>query len=206
MDELVTVVTATWSRPKTVVEHAVTSVNRQGYSTLEHIVVIDGYHSETLKSLWDAGYGTTGMRRVVSLGRNWTSVAGDGGTGVAPRVVGAYLAEGDIISYLDDDNDWEPDHVQNVVDVFRSDPSYDVVLTGMCRGGPGFPAPVIGQVDTSGLAHKPHALVKANWTMGEGNCEDGRLAERWAQAGLHVGINPLPTVAYNGPNQGRPMA
>lgn len=205
MQPLVSVITPTWKRPRTVVNNAVGSVKSQTYLNIEHVVVIDGHDENTAESLNHAGYRRSGRHRYIELGQNWTGMYGDGSTGAVPRLVGSYLATGDIIMYLDDDNNWLPFHVENIVSVFKHTDA-EVVLTGMAFGGPRNVQPKIGYVDTSGIAHKPSALKTANWTPGEGDCEDGRLVERWHEAGLKIELNPEPTVIYNGANKGRAMS
>jgi hypothetical protein len=185
MSELpvVSVVTSSWMRATTVVAHACESVKRQTYAgKIEHIVVIDGDDQATVNSLMDADYHFgLGPRRIVQLGRNWSSLSGDGGFGATCRMVGGWVAAGDLITWLDDDNDYESVHIEQMVPLF-DDPAVD-----FATNGPGQP-PGVGRTDTSGIMCRALTLKKAGSWLLDGYEGDGRLVERWSAAGMvHAG-------------------
>jgi len=186
-EPLVTVVTSSWQRPTTVVAHAVASVNRQTYKRTEHIVVIDGDDPKTVVALRTVGYRMCrGSRRVVELGRNWSSFSGDGGFGSTCRMVGGWMAAGDLITWLDDDNDYDPQHIAEMV------PFFEDGTVGVVTNGPAFPAGV-GRTDTSGIMCRAEVLkVGGSWLL-DGYEGDGRLVERWAQAGVRFAEKHNPT-------------
>jgi glycosyltransferase involved in cell wall biosynthesis len=200
-DPLVTVVTSSWQRATTVINHAVASVNRQTYLNTQHIVVIDGHDAATEANLREAGYTQDGnsMRRYAALGRNWSSFSGDGGFGSTCRMVGSWLAAGDLITYLDDDNDYEPQHIAEMVSLFE-DPGLD-----FATNGPGAP-PGVGRTDTSGIMHRAAVLKQGGSWFLDGYEGDGRLVERWLAAGLTWVNKPNGTFHLtNGYHRGAPL-
>lgn len=184
MGPLVTVVTATWGRPKTVMERAIPSVQAQTYQPIQHIIVTDGYDPALNDVLHDAGYDEKSQdRRLVQLGRNW-SFCGDGSVAAPARAVGAYLAAGEYICYLDDDNEYLPNHVANLADAL--DRGADLAFCpwldddGVTRGGG---VPRKGLVDTSSIMHKAWLLKHSTWALDGYDC-DGKLVERWVQGNI----------------------
>lgn len=205
MNRLVTVVTPTWGRPYTLLRRAIPSVQAQTYWPLQHIIVTDGVNENLNTLLRAAGYlETTHERRLVQLGRNWTSYSGDDSYGVVPRMVGAFLAAGDYICYLDDDDEYLPHHVSNMAAAL--DAGADLVC---CRWySPdgdieGSPPPRVTQTGTGMFMHKAHLLRHSSWQI-EGRECDGKLAERWVAAGFQWAFLEEPTVVYHGANFGVP--
>jgi glycosyltransferase involved in cell wall biosynthesis len=195
---LVTVVTSSWMRANTVIAHAASSVNRQTYPHVQHLVVIDGEDQATEENLLNHGYLVSGQapRRFVALGRNWSSFSGDGGFGSTARMVGAWLAAGELITYLDDDNDYDDTHIEEMVPYFE-DPEVDFITNG-----PGFP-PGVGRTDTSGIMHRAIVLKQAGGFALDGYEGDGRMVERWMNAGLRYTSKPNQTFHLtNGYHQG----
>lgn len=184
---LVTVVTSSWQRPTTVVAHAVASVERQTYPDIEHLVVIDGDDPATVDALSAAGY-TLGLsrRRMISLGRNWSSFSGDLGYGATARLVGAWCAQGDLIAYLDDDNDYDPQHIEEMAALFEDE------AVDFATNGPSFP-PGCGRTDTSGIMHRAIVLKKAGGFLPDGYESDGHMVDRWLTAGLVYADKPNQT-------------
>lgn len=176
MKPLVTVVTATWGRPNVVRKHAIPSVECQTYPNIEHIVVVDGVDPVMNRSLLDAGYSPeSSARRLLWLGRNWTGFSGDGGIGAVPRLVGSYMASGDYIAYLDDDNDWAPHHIEKFVNLLE-EKNVDIVL---CPWGEYKNLDVQGPIaDTNTFLHKAELLKKRSWGF-DGYCGDSVLVSSW---------------------------
>lgn len=207
MPELVTVVTATWGRPRTLFEHAIASVDAQDYPAIEHLVVTDGRDRRLEDALAAAGYSHRGVRRrVACLGRNWTGFSGDGGVGAVPRLVGSWLAAGAYITYLDDDNDYLPHHVTAMVTALEESGA-DLVCTAWSHGpgGPpgGSPPPGPGRTDTSSFLHRAELLKNGSWEL-DGYEGDGNLAARWAAAGATWLFLPEPTMILNAHRFGAP--
>jgi glycosyltransferase involved in cell wall biosynthesis len=203
---LVSVVTATWGRPKTVLEHAVASVANQDYPDIEHIVVTDGFSPVLYEVLSRHGYRDApgSRRRLVCLGRNWTGVSGDGAQGAIPRLVGSYLASGDYITYLDDDNDYLPHRVSSMVKAIE-ETGADIVFTAFMLGGVprGSGPPQHGLVDASSFLHRPEVLNMSTWRP-DGYDGDWYLVQRWLDAGVKWHYLDDPSLIHTGNRRGSP--
>lgn len=216
---LVTVVTSTWQRPKTLRDYAVYSVQGQTYQNLQHIVVIDGCDKETVRMLegqeytneafYSIGQGEyePNLNRYVELGRNWSTFSGDGGFGATCRLTGAWLAAGDLITYLDDDVMYKPEHVESMVAEFEE--STDFVTChwdGPCAPSLG-PPPGLNRTDTSTIMHRAIMLRDYGGFRPDGYAGDGYMVERWLHAGAAWKFKPgAATVTHpEGTHGGGPM-
>ena len=90
----------------------VDSVDKQTYSDLTHYVFIDGEQSES--SVIDKIEGATKVKKIVleeNVGKGW----------YGHRVYSAcsFLVNADVICYLDEDNWYEPNHVEKLVDKIK---------------------------------------------------------------------------------------
>jgi glycosyltransferase involved in cell wall biosynthesis len=203
---LVTLITGTWGRPRTVLERAAASVAAQTYHPIEHIIVIDGQDEAVRSVLASAGYSDTNgsARRLVSLGRNWTQPFANESNAAICRLVGTYLARGEFIGVLDDDNTLEPEHVAQMVARF-AETGADIVCSdfwhvgGMMRSEP----PHVGNVDASSFMYRWQALAKSNWQADGYTC-DGLLAERLVAAGCSWAVKPGSTMTITEQRHGRP--
>lgn len=207
---LVSVVTSTWQRPNTLREFACDAVAQQTYQNLEHVVVIDGTTDQaTVDMLDDLGYSYgPSKRRMVILGRNWSTYSKDGGFGATCRLVGAWMAAGEFIAYLDDDAYYEPTHIAEMVAAFEPGTMF---VTTACHGQgfsvtPG-PPPGINRTDTSAIVHRAIVLRDAGGFHTDGYTSDGNMVERWLAKGLSWKFKESLTVSHPaGHNNGRPMA
>lgn len=208
MPPLVSVVTSTWQRPQTLREYAVTSVNTQLYPEVEHVVVIDGPDDwETVRMLDDLGYSFgPSKRRMVVLGRNWSTYSGDGGFGATCRLTGAWMAAGEFITYLDDDAYYEPAHIEEMVAEFDDDTQFVTCpWFGPCATCPG-PPPGLCRTDTSTIMHRALVLRDAGGFHPDGYAGDGYMVERWLAKGLKWKFKYNPTVSHpTGSHNGGPM-
>lgn len=109
MNPLVTVVTPTTGAPY--LRQAIESVKSQTYDNIQHMVVIDGKHPK-------ADYITSEY-----LGIDVIKLPFATGTDRfnGHRIYGAsaFLAQGDFICYLDEDNWMEPNHIESLVEVIK---------------------------------------------------------------------------------------
>jgi len=208
---LVSVVTPTWQRPQTLLAHALRSVAAQTCRDIEHVVVTDGDDAHLTQRLWGAGYdchgGAHGRRRLVKLGRNWSQVYGEaGGVGTTARLAGALAAAGEWIAYLDDDDDWAPEHLESMLKLAEANPGADLLFSAWRQGECviGGPEPKVGDIGTSMMMHRPRLLTVSMWQALDGYTADGQLAERWAAAGVRWAFKPEPTVTLREHNHGRP--
>ena len=202
MPPLVTIITATWKRPRMLTERCIPSVWAQTYQPLEHLVVCDGPDPGLRVRLGDLGYtphGVTG-RRLVECGRN------HGGVGNAPRAVGAWLAAGEWICYLDDDNEYLPGHVQAMMaEADRTGVPLVCTAWRTPDGGvAGWAPPGTNRTDASSILHRADLLGVASWAPEAGYAADGALVDRWVAAGVPWSFLPEPTMVYHGARGGAP--
>jgi hypothetical protein len=110
VDPLVTVITPTTGNP--LLEAALESVARQTYQPIQHLVIIDGSErsSAATRLIWTRSIDVIELPYPTGL---------DGFQG--HRIYGAapYLARGDLICFLDEDNWMDEIHVESLVDVLR---------------------------------------------------------------------------------------
>ena len=206
MSELVSVITGTWGRPRTILEAAIPSVAAQAYQPIEHLIVTDGRDEELNKVLLAEGYDFDGQyRRLVNLGRNWTVPFANGSNAAIARQVGTYLAGGDIIGCLDDDDLWDPEHVAQMAATF-AETGADVVCSDFTYLDKGVRAgaPHTGSVGTSTFMYRPEVVARAGSWLPDGYCCDGNLAQRWAGAGIRCVRKPGATVTVPVHNLGEP--
>jgi glycosyltransferase involved in cell wall biosynthesis len=208
---LVTVVTATWRRPLTLLDRCIPSVEAQDYDgDVEHLVVADGWDPGLNEALYGEGYGEDGRggRRLVQLGRNWSAPdVVHGGVGVIPRLVGAYLAAGEYVTYLDDDNAYLPHHVSALAGALESTGADFAV--SRWHDGPGGPVaghapPGRGRTDTSSIMHRASTLRAGSWDHRVGYENDGALVEAWMAAGARWAFVDQPTFVLYPHRRGAP--
>jgi len=168
----VSVVTATWGRPRTILERCLPSVACQDYPAVEHLIVTDG-RDEALNDVLRAhGYAEDGQaKRLVCLGRNWTQPYRNNSNGAVCRMVGSYLAAGEFIAYLDDDNFWDPTHLSSMVKL-AEETGADIISSDFMHNGQLLAGGVVtGQVDSSSFLHRATTLVQASWLPDGYECE-----------------------------------
>jgi len=204
-EPLVSVVTATYRRPRTVVERAVASVACQSYPAIEHIVVLDGPDEETEQALNRSGYLPRGPRRVVRLGRNWTVPFGNESNGAIARAAGGWLAAGKYVHWLDDDNIWQPQHVAEMV-ALAEDSGADLICSDFAAPGGMlgvWDKPRVGNVDSSSFMIRADCLAVSTWQPDGYTC-DGFLAERLVAAGCSWVRKPGATMQITSQRFGAP--
>jgi glycosyltransferase involved in cell wall biosynthesis len=195
---LVSVVTPTWGRPELLLERCIPSVMAQTYQPLEHLVVIDGHDIDLRSRRMMLGYslilGTS--RRLVECGRN------HGGVGHAARAAGAFLAAGEWICYLDDDNAYLPNHVEAMVAEAQRTGAELVTTAWQTPDGDvgGWPPPGTNHTDSSSMLHRADLLTRVSaWQPADGYAADGALVDRWVAAGVRWSFLPEPTLIYHPP-------
>lgn len=110
MTPLVTVITPTTGNP--FLRDAVRSVEKQTYPNLQHLVVIDGQErqSKTLEMLQDS------KADIITL-----PYATGAGNFLGHRIYGAmtYVAKGDFLCFLDEDNWYDNTHIASLVETIH---------------------------------------------------------------------------------------
>lgn len=143
----VSVVISTYNRPQQL-DTALASVHAQTFGDFEVVIVDDcsphpadspltaklqqqtfpPAYIEVLEK-WNVEFEKRGIDIIAArLGEN-------SGYHCMPKNKGIEQARGDYIAYLDDDNEWRPDHLQVCVDAIESGFSTDMVYTRMCYRG-----------------------------------------------------------------------
>lgn len=195
MNPSVSIVTATHRRSDVLLGRCIPSVQAQTYSPVEHLVVIDGPDPALVWQLERFGYRAAAdhRRRLVELGRNWGMV------GNAARAVGAFLAAGDWICYLDDDNEFDPDHVETMVAQALAKQVGLVCCAWRTPTGEvaGWAPPGTNRTDAGSILHHRDLLRISAWQPGDGYAADGALVDRWLAAGVRWSFLDRPTMTYH---------
>lgn len=195
MTPLVSVITPTFNRPTLLVDRCVPSVEAQTYDSIEHIIVSDG-PDEQLVNHFNHFRSWKHWRRFIELGRNTQEL--EDHWGATPRLVGSYMAHGEYIAYLDDDNEYHPNHVTALVNLLQQT-GVDVAFSQQNRVGSGVLGDgrvEFGHIDTSMVLHRAEILWRvANWRPA-GYCSDWDLFCRWKDAGVKFAFLPQVTSTY----------
>lgn len=198
----VSVITATWNRHH-ILPRAMRSLAAQTFTDWENIIISDG-RDDKLKEVVEktvAEINKPYNYRIVELGRNWHQLSGRVNYGGIPKMVGTYLAEGQYIAYLDDDNEYYPNHLTDLV--AKIEEGYDFVY-GISEivtqdqklemylgdGNPRF-----CHIDTSMVLHRWELIQKANW-KGNIHADDWELFESWLRSGAKCGWVDKITLRY----------
>lgn len=177
----VSVVIATYQRPQQLAV-ALQSVRVQTFKPDEVIVVHDGPCDVfPYTNIPD-------MPKLIST----PSRAND--WGATPRLTGTRRAKGKYIAYLDDDNEWLPTHLLDLMTTITM-LDCDFVFSDDNRHiGNG--RPEFSHIDTSTILHKRSLLKSANWRP-SGYAADWDLVERWLAAGATWGYTGKATSLYH---------
>jgi Glycosyl transferase family 2 len=105
--------------------------------------------------------------------RHWNLAEHAGDLGATPRNYALKtVARGTLIAYLDDDNQWTPDHLASLVGLLVADPT----AAFACRRPRRF------QIDTSALLHRRHLLDRFGYWRPPSDVDyahDWELVSRW---------------------------
>jgi len=185
---LISVVVPTYNR-KELLEKALASIEKQDYLAIDTVVV--GDNCPTLES----------AERRFNLPKN------HGAGGAVPRNYAIMLAAGQWIAYLDDDNEWQPNHLSSLMQIAQANDVEFVVSSMSVDGKPLiFEQPAFGKVDTSCLLHRKSLIQRFGWWKDRnegGYCHDWEFVKRWLDAGVRWAVTHLPTVIYNAETSGQ---
>lgn len=122
----VSVIISTYNRPA-MLDRALASVHAQTFGDFEVIVVDDASDDvsamQAVFTKWETKFGDRGIAL-------WPyRLETNSGYQCFPKNRGVERAAGDYIAYLDDDNEWLPDHLQALVSIIESDFSTDMVYS-----------------------------------------------------------------------------
>ncbi len=190
---LVSVIIPTFKRPELLAK-AVASAQAQTWANLEIIVVGDCDPTLALAS------SPPGLR-VINLPQN------HGAGGAVPRNVGIQAAQGNFIAYLDDDNEWTPDHVASIMTAILSmNATWGFSSMSVEGADLGFDEPRQGNIDTSCVIHRKELFDKYGpWkNRTEANYwHDWELFSRWVAANEPWMATRKPTLLYNAAASGQ---
>lgn len=165
--KLVSVITGTYNRPK-LINRCIDNVRKQTYPNIEHCIVHDGpnpqlrfwaenvWSQPTPKHLYHVPI------KFVETGRQWSHFLANSISAV-PYQVAQWLASGDYLMWLADDEDITPDHIEKLVNLLEEKDVDFVYSKTEIWFAPGFKtkyAPnVIGQ-DVPECGRITHALFR----------------------------------------------
>jgi glycosyltransferase involved in cell wall biosynthesis len=183
---LVTVITPAWGRRKMLLQRCIPSVQLQGYPRVEHIVVSDGPDPglrDILSAPWQQGWKDL---RYAELPEH----PPDPHYGVPARLEGLVLANGDYITYCDDDDSLRPLHCSLLAKALDENPEAGFAVSQMLSHQPGGDVVVGsgagltgGQVGTPMIMHRAGLAAVSTWGP-SGAFEDWELVARWLEAGV----------------------
>jgi glycosyltransferase involved in cell wall biosynthesis len=193
-EPLVTVRIATWNRSQLLVERALASVLRQTYSRWEAVVVGDACTDDTEQRLAELGDSRIRFHNLPIHGpypehevKRWMI------GGVPAMNAGLRRARGSWIAPLDDDDEWEDDHLEVLLAAAREGRAEFAYGRAQCtlKGEPidktvGAWPPSYGEIDlTASLynaALREFEHDRVAMLLGEGN--DWNLVRRMLEAGV----------------------
>lgn len=183
---LVSVVTPTWQRHDLLLDRCVPSVAAQTYPDVEHLVISDGPDPVLAERL----DGAPGVR----FGQ-LPEHDPDGHWGHRARLHAIDLAKGDLITYLDDDDAYRPDHCALLAAALEDHPEADFAYSQMSSQGAviGQDPPMYCQIGTPMIMHRRSLLEKGTWERSLPSI-DWDLVNRWLQAGARYAYVPVVTI------------
>ena len=182
--KLVSVITGTYNRHDLLLE-AIENVREQTYRPLEHCIVSDG-PDLALRQMLGAHRGSDVPTRFVETGRQWSQFLAASISAV-PFQVAQWLASGDYLMWLSDDERLTPDHVESLVNLLEETDS-DFVYPRVEVWNPAGYQSVIG-TDPPQLGGITHALFRAElldyrgFTTHIGSGTDWDQIRHWMEAG-----------------------
>lgn len=184
---LVSVITPTWQRHDLLLERCIPSVAAQTWPDVEHVVVSDGPDLELKLAV------TLRFPRVRYDELPDHDPAGHWGHRARLRAIG--MAKGDLITYLDDDDAYRPEHCAVLAAALGSHPEADFAYSQMLSQGNviGVDPPVYCNIGTPMIMHRRGTLEMGTWERSMPSI-DWDLVSRWLAAGARYVHVPRVTV------------
>ena len=184
---LVSVVTPTWQRHGFLLDRCAPSVQAQTWPDVEHVVVSDGPDLD-LKLAMALQF--PGVRYDELPDRE-----GAGHWGHRARLHAIEIAKGDLITYLDDDDAYRPEHCELLARALIGNPSADFAYSLMSSQGTviGTDPPEYCQIGTPMIMHRRELLERGTWERSMPSI-DWDLVERWLAAGARYAHVPVVTI------------
>lgn len=177
-------------RHELLLDRCIPSVERQTYPAVEHIVVSDGPDAELRRKL-------PGSVQFHELGRHFQLFTQH--WGALPRLLGTMVCHGRYIAYLDDDNEYLPEHIEKLVQELETS-GCGVAFSQQWRfpGGDTMGDGTVehGYIDVSMLIHRAELLWQVGTWRSAGYSSDWDLIERWRDGGVRFSFLPEWTSVY----------
>jgi len=182
MNDLVSIITpALYSRKEVLLNRNIPSVMKQTHKNWEHLVITDGpcpLHAELPPHI-----------KYYELGKNWSFLLN--AHGHVQTMVGSFLAQGNYIAYIDDDDAWYPDHLESLLDLIKKTKAdfvyskMETIVKGEVVAHVFANPPRLAGISTSAIMHKIDTMKITNWGP-DCFCYPGewKMTEKWIQAGL----------------------
>jgi glycosyltransferase involved in cell wall biosynthesis len=175
---LVSVITPTWQRHDLLISRCIPSVQAQDYPAVEHVIVSDGPDPALRAKL-------TGLPvRFAELPEHDPAAR----WGHWARLHGIDLAQGEYITYLDDDDAYRPGHASVLAAALDAQPGAGfaygrmIMHTQASYYRVGTDPPEYGQIGTP-VMHRREVLGVATWEQSTPTI-DWDLVSRWLAAGV----------------------
>ena len=209
----VSVIVSTYNRPQ-FLDRALASIHKQTYTDFDVWVVDDctpGDANEGVLKKWHELHWERGIPFYAAR-LEWNS-----GYQCVPKNAGIFYSTGDFIAYLDDDNTWEPTHLETMmrhmtpdVDMVYCGIRYDnrtdnaSLPTGERPAPPWDPVALFQQnyIDTSAMIHSRGSAMMLSqeaynvWDESLRRFADWNLVARFARAGLRAAPVPGHFINY----------
>lgn len=202
---LVSVITGTWQRHDLLLE-AIETVRQQTYPNIEHVIVSDGPDPGLLPPRVMV-FRPNGLphveQRFVECGRHWSGFLAASQSAV-PFQVAQWLARGDLLMWLADDERMTPDHIESLVDLLEatnSDFVYSRCELWFHPDLDGYPSRVIG-TDPPALGQVTNALFRAElldyrgFVTHVGAATDWDQVSAWIDAGARYAMLDRVTLRH----------
>jgi hypothetical protein len=189
-EPLVSIVTPTIpGREEVLFNRCAPSVMRQTWAGgIEHVIVSDRNPEFDEKHNYRIG---NYRRRSVQINEAWRNGVLDQSNGAFPWMIGSFLALGEFIGFLGDDDELLPEHVETHVQAMRdNDAVWSLSQVEFRAGGKywgviGDQTYLEAHLDATGIMCWKDALKYATWETGSGTqAVDWLLVHRWQAAGL----------------------
>jgi hypothetical protein len=113
----------------------------------------------------------------------------------------AMLSKTDWVAYLDDDNQWTPEHLSSLRACASANPNAEAVFGSLLVEGKPIVCSqaVFGRVDASSFMHKRSLVSEFGlWPVDNVTyANDWKFVEPWVQAGVSMAFTEQPTLVYN---------
>lgn len=152
----IAIIMPTYNRPNHLIR-AIQSVINQTFRNW-HLYII-GDHCPVLEQVMET---LRHKQQFDERIRFWNFQENNGAGGAVPRNYALYLAQNEWIAYLDDDNTWEPNHLENFMQIIESQPDVKYIFSSFKIDGQEMitDVPVKGSLDTSCMLHRRDLIYK----------------------------------------------